>query len=479
MTGADPANEQVAQRLAERGRDALVERLREAYAQAAEAHADVLSIDSDRLETIVQGAADRADGLQWRRTLADLASGELGISLTDALAHPAVARAQELVGAPSYEESLAALGRRPAGRLSTERSVNGGSSEAQTQAKSAAASSPHDDAPPRPTVESEKASEPDGEEQPPWHSIAQPETPEGEPDPPAYAEPDPTANAEPDPTANAEPDPEARAGETPQIEPQADPEPTADEAPKPPPRVEGPSAPPDLDEPRTIIQASPQPTPAPVDPPAERESTDDPDATREWTARELADVEGHGGAAGSPTYPPPPQPTHVVPALPPETAAGGHLASAQPEQLITGRPVDSGWESEEPEGYEDDPGFDDDPYEQQQGLYVRQDEEDRLRVTAVHLGGVANLPREGIELRLSAHGLDIMRSDDEILGRLMWSEIDSIDIPSSRVRRRRNRDRARLVVRTSQGDASFEVPGFSSDELDERITPLVTRFGRR
>src|SRR6202042_1055057 len=136
MTGADPANEQVAQRLAERGRDALVERLREAYAQAAEAHADVLSIDSDRLETIVQGAADRADGLQWRRTLADLASGELGISLTDALAHPAVARAQDLVGAASSQGCPGALGRRPAGRLSTERSVNGGSSEAQTQAQS-------------------------------------------------------------------------------------------------------------------------------------------------------------------------------------------------------------------------------------------------------------------------------------------------------------------------------------------------------
>ncbi len=541
MTGADPANEQVAQRLAERGRDALVERLRGAYAQAAEAHADVLSIDGDRLETIVQGAADRADGLQWRRTLADLASGELGISLTDALAHPAVARAQELVGAPSYEESLAALGRRPAGHLATERSVNGGSSQAQPQDQSAPASSPRAEAPPRPTVESEKASESDGEEQPPWHSIAQPEMLEGEPDPPAYAEPDPPAYAEPDPLAGerdgprsaeeadasrqgqddpaageapqtephgdpetragempeieplADPepaadeapqteppgDPEASAGETPQTEPSADPEPTADAGPQPPPRVAGPSAPPDVDEPRTIIQASPQPWPDPVDPPAGQEPTDDLDATREWTARELADVEGHGNAAGSPTHSLPPQPTHVVPALPPETTAGGHVASAQPGQLVTGHPVDPGWESEEVEGYEDDPGFDDDPSEQQYGLYGRQGEEDRLRVTAVHLGGVANLPREGIELRLSAHGLDIMRSDDEILGRLMWSEIDSIDVPSSRVRRRRNRDRARLVVRTGQGDASFEVPGFSSDELHERITPLVTRFGRR
>jgi hypothetical protein len=36
-----------------------------------------------------------------------------------------------------------------------------------------------------------------------------------------------------------------------------------------------------------------------------------------------------------------------------------------------------------------------------------------------------------------------------------------------------------LVVRTSQGDATFEVPGFSGDELNERVAPLVTRFGSR
>ena len=49
-----------------------------------------------------------------------------GISLTDALANPAVTRAQELVGAPSYEDSLAALGRRSARHVSEERSVKVG-----------------------------------------------------------------------------------------------------------------------------------------------------------------------------------------------------------------------------------------------------------------------------------------------------------------------------------------------------------------
>ena len=459
MTGADPANEQIAQRLATRGRDALVERLRNAYAHAAEVHAEVLSFDGDRLETIVQGAADRADGLQWRRTLADLASGELGISLTDALAHPAVARAQELVGAPSYEDSLAALGRRPAGQVSGERSVNGGGSQAQPQDEPARESMPQDDPKPPPVVELEPDVELREEEEPPWQSIAQPDALEADPDPSGYSDPDPPAGEQPDPRTDEGPDASATAPQR---------------------RVAGPGAPPDV-EPETIVQAPPKrPDDPPSHPePAAREPFDDPDATREWTAHELADVERHDGSVGSAGHSLPPQPTHVVPALPPETIAGGHVASPAPEPFMTGQPVSPGWDEDEP-GYEDEPGFDDEPYEQPGGLHAGQaEEQDRLRVTAVHLGGVANLPREGIELRLSAHGLDIMSGDEEILGRLMWSEIDSLEVPSPRVRRRRNRDRSRLVVRTNQGDATFEVPGFSGDELNERVAPLVARFGRR
>jgi hypothetical protein len=97
----------VAQRIAERGRGALVERLRPAFREAADAHADLIELDSDQLEEMVQRAADRADGLQWRRALASVATEELGIGLGEALGHPAVARAQAIVGAPSYEEALA------------------------------------------------------------------------------------------------------------------------------------------------------------------------------------------------------------------------------------------------------------------------------------------------------------------------------------------------------------------------------------
>ena len=56
-------------------------------------------------------AAQKATDM--RRALADVASDELGISPTQALSHPAVARALSLVGAPSYEQSLAELIARP------------------------------------------------------------------------------------------------------------------------------------------------------------------------------------------------------------------------------------------------------------------------------------------------------------------------------------------------------------------------------
>ena len=54
--------ESAAQAIAKAGRDELVERLRNAYHDAAAAHADLLAIDEGRLEQMVQHAADRADG---------------------------------------------------------------------------------------------------------------------------------------------------------------------------------------------------------------------------------------------------------------------------------------------------------------------------------------------------------------------------------------------------------------------------------
>jgi len=108
-------------------------------------------------------------------------------------------------------------------------------------------------------------------------------------------------------------------------------------------------------------------------------------------------------------------------------------------------------------------------------------DQDRLRVTAVHLGGVANLTgsNQTVDLRLSDAGLDIMRDEEEIIGRLAWSDIETLEVPNPRgLRRRRGMARAQLVVRTPAGDASFEVPAFTSEELRQRIEPIVDRFGR-
>jgi hypothetical protein len=94
--------EQTAQRIAEQGRGSLVDYLRPAFQRTAAAHALVVQLDAEQLEWMVQSAADRADGLLWRRALAGVATEELGISLGEAAGHPAVARAQAIAGAPPY-----------------------------------------------------------------------------------------------------------------------------------------------------------------------------------------------------------------------------------------------------------------------------------------------------------------------------------------------------------------------------------------
>jgi len=95
--------------LATRGRELLLEHVRDAYAEAARTQADIISFDPPRLEELARQAAARADGVQWRRALAEAAAEHFQITVTDALARPEVAAAQRLVGAPSYEQSFAAL----------------------------------------------------------------------------------------------------------------------------------------------------------------------------------------------------------------------------------------------------------------------------------------------------------------------------------------------------------------------------------
>ncbi len=329
--------EALAEQLAAHGRDALIERLRAAFADAAAAHADIVELDEQKLEALVQSSADRADGLQWRRALATLAADALGVPVTEALTHPAVARAQELVGAPSYEHSLAELIRRPV-----------------PEAEGAA-------------IEAE-AHEPGPAEQ----------------DPSAYEQ----ADYEP-------PEPETVEPET--VEPETV-------------------------EPETAWSHEEPPAPA---------------------------VES-GSAWGSTETATPPA-AEQAPET--ETEAGTETEGE------TGTGTETETETTGEDG-----------------------EQHTLRVAAVHLGGVANLPTDDrkIDLRLSDVGLDIMREHDEIMGRLGWDDIEALEVPAHRGRlRRRTPTRAQLVVRTAAGDASFEIPAFSSDELRERVDALFVRYGRK
>jgi hypothetical protein len=167
--------EHTARRIAEQGRDALLARLRPAFEEAAAAHRDTLTLDDEQLEKMVQRAADRADGLQWRRALASVATEQLGIGLGEALSHPAVARAQAIVGAPSYEEALGALG-----AVSETRAVP----EPTPDAAPPSAPSPADQ-----EKQPAEASDADEESAP---STAEHELP------PAAAEPEPAAPISPD-----------------------------------------------------------------------------------------------------------------------------------------------------------------------------------------------------------------------------------------------------------------------------------------
>lgn len=144
-------SEQSAQHIAQRGREALIARLRPAFAEAVSAHADVLSLDDEQIEELVQRAADRADGLQWRRALASVATDELGIGLGEALSHPVVERAQAIARAPSYEESLAKLGLVTG--VEAEDAASAPAAEAAPEPPSEAGAEPVAEAAPEPTEE--------------------------------------------------------------------------------------------------------------------------------------------------------------------------------------------------------------------------------------------------------------------------------------------------------------------------------------
>jgi len=380
MTDTELDVETLAQRIAARGRDALVERLRVAYSDAAAVHADIVSLDDERIETLVQSAANRADGLQWRRALAGVAAKELDVTIPEALSHPAVARAQTLVGAPSYEQSLAELIARPVPPAST----NGG------EPMGAPASAPT----------SALAAPPDGQLE--LEPEPAPEADVAEADAPEADAPEPTLNSD-------APGPEPEAERLEAVE--------ADDE---------------------VFDLLPEPDPVELD-------TALYEAQPEYTDQDA--------------------PPTLEPELFAEETDGADVASPEAPAAM-----------EEPSSEEEEPSSE----EGEPDAAQQPSSEEELRVTAVHLGGVANLPthHEGLGLRLSGNGLDILEANGEIIGRLVWEEIDALEVPHVRRRRRQQGARARLVVRTAHGDASFEIPGFATDELRYRIEPLIGSYGR-
>jgi len=349
MNGADLA---LADRIASRGREALVERLRRAYAEAAASNADIVSLEEARIEALVQAAADRADGLQWRRALAQVATEELGVSLAQALTHPAVREAQERLGAPSYEAGLAELVARPV-------------------------------PPPAPAEQLDMLNPDDTYvESPPEPEPVQPEM------------------------VIDEPEEHGSTGELEAVE--------ADDE---------------------IFELLPPPEPVEYETAAYQTIPDQVDE----------------------------QETEIVPEEFPDEPVAEEPPAEPAADEPTGAPA-----AEEP------------PAELTAVAIPAPQEDENLQVLAYHLGGVANLPtgRDGLDLRLSGHGLDIYQREGEIIGRLHWDEIDALEVVAVRGRlRRQARTLSRIVVRTKHGDASFEIPGLSSEDLEARVEPLVSRYG--
>lgn len=102
MTNGD--GPELTERIAQHGREVVVERLRSAFAHQAATRDGGVDLDPERLERMVQEAATRAGEALWRRSLAQAAMEELGIDLSEALAHPVLADAQKLIDARGEHE---------------------------------------------------------------------------------------------------------------------------------------------------------------------------------------------------------------------------------------------------------------------------------------------------------------------------------------------------------------------------------------
>jgi hypothetical protein len=104
-----------------------------------------------------------------------------------------------------------------------------------------------------------------------------------------------------------------------------------------------------------------------------------------------------------------------------------------------------------------------------------------LRLSAVHLSGIESLRRgdRDLELRLSDAGLDVLkRSTEAAIGRLEWSEIESVELPAAKRGLRGRRRPRELHVSTGRGQARFELPGVTEEEIHEHLEPTLARLRR-
>jgi hypothetical protein len=102
-----------------------------------------------------------------------------------------------------------------------------------------------------------------------------------------------------------------------------------------------------------------------------------------------------------------------------------------------------------------------------------------LRLSAVHVSGIESL-RNGesdLELRFSDAGLDLLKaSSGAAIGRLLWSEIHGVEVTSSRKGLRPGRRVRELRVRAQSGLATFQLPGMTSEQVNQHLEPVLARL---
>ena len=102
-----------------------------------------------------------------------------------------------------------------------------------------------------------------------------------------------------------------------------------------------------------------------------------------------------------------------------------------------------------------------------------------LRLGAVHVSGIESL-RNGesdLELRFSDAGLDLLKaSSGAAIGRLLWSEIHGVEVAGSRRGLRPGRRVQELRVRAQSGQAVFQLPGMTSEQINQHLEPTLARL---